>query len=40
MNSIFWFLIGMGVGFVLFDQPHLVADAGNWLIEQSKNLGE
>lgn len=40
MNSIFWFLVGMGVGFVLFDQPHLVADAGNWLIEQSKNLGE
>jgi hypothetical protein len=38
MNSIFWFAIGIGVGFILFDQPQMIADAGNWLIEQSQNL--
>jgi hypothetical protein len=38
MNSVFWFLIGVGFGFVLFDQPQYIADVGNWLVEQSQKI--
>ena len=40
MNSVFWFLLGIFAGFILFEQPQHVANLGNWLIEQSRNLRE